>query len=145
MADKINLNEREYQSIKTSFFRVFHTCLNKDMISKEVVGCLFKWAIQLHIDEREVGDLNPEQYKKNNEDRDLVLEDIFNIVYMIYLDNKVEDIELKVVSQYAQEMGFKPHLVNDLLKAIVTAPFDGYDYQDVRNQLKDILTADGNV
>ncbi len=145
MADKISLNEQEYHSIKTSFFRVFHTCLDKDMISKDVVGCLFKWAIQLHIDESELDDLNAEHYKGNSEDRDLVLEDIFNIVYMIYLDNKVEEIELKVASQYAKEMGFKSHIVNDLLKAIVTAPFDGYDYPDVRKQLKDILTADGSV
>ncbi len=145
MADKINLNEEEYHSVKTSFFRVFHTCLDKDMISKDVVGCLFKWAIQLHIHESEVDDLNTEHYKNNNADRNLILEDLFNLVYMIYLDNKVEDIELKVVSQYAMEMGFKPHIVNDLLKAIVTAPFDGYDYSDVRKQLKDILTTDGSV
>ncbi len=145
MADKINLNEQEYQSIKESFFRVYHSCLGRKMISKDIVSCLFKWAIQLHIDEKEVDELNAETYNNGKYDRNLVLEDLFNLVYMIYLDNKVEDIELKVVSQYAKKMGFKPHIVNDLLKAVVTAPFDGYDYADVRKQLKDILTADGNV
>jgi hypothetical protein len=139
MVDKINLNEDENHSIKTSFFRVFHSCLDKGMISKDVVGCLFKWAIQLHIDESELNAIDADN-KKSVFSPETVLEDLYNLVYMIYLDNKVEDIELKVISQYATDMGYKPHIVNDLLKAIVTAPFDGFGYSDVRKHLKDILS-----
>ncbi len=141
----INLSEEEYRSIKTSFFRVFHSCLGKGTISKDVVGCLFKWAVQLHIEEDELHALNPDYFEKSDYNRDAVLEDLYNLVYMIYLDNEIEDIELKVVSRYAEEMGFKSYIVNDMLKAIVTAPFDGCEFSDVRKQIKEILTADGNT
>lgn len=141
----INLTEEEYHSIKTSFFRVFHSCLDKGSISKDVVGCLFKWAVQLHIEENELHALNPDYFKKSDYSRDKALEDLYNLVYMIYLDNEIEDIELTVVSHYAEEMGFKPHIVNDMLKAIVTAPFDGYEFSEVRKQIKEILTEDDNT
>jgi DNA replication protein DnaC len=57
--------------------------------------------------------------------------------------NLVEDIELKVVSEYAEKIGFKSHIVNDLLKTIVTAPYDGFNYKEVKKQVKEILEVSG--
>jgi DNA replication protein DnaC len=54
-----------------------------------------------------------------------------------------EDIELKVVSEYAEKIGFKSHIVNDLLKTIVTAPYDGFNYKEVKKQVKEILEVSG--
>ena len=58
---------------------------------------------------------------------------------MIYLDGKIEDVELEIVTKYAEKIGFKSHIVNDLLKTIVTAPYDGFDFQHVRNHLMEIF------
>ncbi|MDZ7607557.1 MAG: hypothetical protein U5K79_18660 [Cyclobacteriaceae bacterium] len=64
---------------------------------------------------------------------------IFNLVYMVYLDDTVEDIELEVVTQFAEKIGFQSHIVNDLLKTIVTAPYDGYDFMQMKDHLKELL------
>ena len=58
---------------------------------------------------------------------------------MIYLDGRVEDIELVVVTKYAEKIGFQSHIVNDLLKTIVTAPYDGFDFRHVKDHLKEII------
>ena len=58
---------------------------------------------------------------------------------MIYLDGKVEDIELELVTRYAEKTGFQSHIVNDLLKTIVTAPYDGFSFTHVKQQLKEII------
>jgi hypothetical protein len=58
---------------------------------------------------------------------------------MIYLDGRVEDIELEVVTKFAEKIGFKSHIVNDLLKAIVTAPYDGFDFKHVKQHLIEII------
>ena len=67
------------------------------------------------------------------------LEAIFNLVHMIYLDNIVEDIELEVATMYAKQLGFKEGLVDELFKAIATAPYDGKSTLDVRNEIAEFL------
>jgi hypothetical protein len=58
---------------------------------------------------------------------------------MVYLDGTVEDIELEVVTRFAEKLGFQSHIVNDLLKTIVTAPYDGYDFLQMKDHLKELL------
>ncbi len=137
---KDNLTPEEYKSIKDSFFHIYHHFLNKGPISKEYVTCLFKWGVQLNVNEEEVVKyIDTEDNLNHNNEKVNLLEHLYNLVYMIYLDNVVEDSELKVVTDFAETLGFKASSVNDLLKAIVTAPDDGFDYTNVKNQLKEII------
>ena len=71
--------------------------------------------------------------------KEIAIEHLFNLVFMIYLDGKVEDIELEVVSKYAEKIGFQSHIVNDLLKTIVTAPYDGFSFKHVKEHLTEII------
>lgn len=144
--DRSNISPEEFKSIKESFFHVYHSFLNEGFISKNFVGCLFKWGIQLHITEAELKYLNPENEIAFTEtvDKEKGIQHLYNLVYMIYLDGVVEDIELEVVSKYAQKINFQPHIVNDLLKTIVTAPSDGFDFNHVKSHLKDLLEVAGN-
>lgn len=134
-----NLSRAEYQSIKDSFFHVYHAFLDEGSISKEFVGCLFKWGIQLMIDEDELRQIDPGYDEINIQNKEIAIDHLFNMVYMIYLDGKVEDTELEVVSRYAEKLGFQSHIVNDLLKTIVTAPDDGYEFNEVKVQIKELL------
>lgn len=136
---KINgstLSEEEVKSIKDSFFHIYHSFLNEGFLSKNFVNCLFKWGVQLHITPEELKHIDPGD---DFQDREEALEHLYNLVYMIYLDERVEDIELEVVTRYAEKVGFKSHIVNDLLKAIVTAPYDGFDFSHVKNHLREII------
>ena len=134
-----NINQDELKSIKDSFFHIYHSFLDEGSISKDIVGCLFKWGVQLHITESELKFLSPDYDKIVINDKDTGLEHIFNLVYMVYLDGTIEDIELEVVTRFAEKIGFKSHIVNDLLKTIVTAPYDGYDFLQVKEHLKELL------
>ena len=136
---KYNLTPEELKSIKGSFFHIYNTILDEGHISKDYVGCLFKWGVQLHINEHELDLLNAEEDVNKIKEKGVAIEHLYNMVVMIYLDEKVEDVELKVVSEYAEKLGFKPHIVNDLLKNIVTAPYDGWDFKDVKTHIKEIL------
>ena len=137
--NKENLTEEEIVSIKDSFFHIYHSFLNEGFLSKEFVGCLFKWGVQLHITEQELKYIDPESEEEEFQSKEMALEHLYNLVYMIYLDGVVEDIELKVVTRYAEKIGFKSHIVNDLLKTIVTAPYDGFDFKHVKSHLQEIL------
>ena len=134
-----NLSEEVIKSIKDSFFHIYHSFLNEGFLSKDFVGCLFKWGVQIHITEEELKFINPSFEEEEFTNKDMALEHLYNLVFMIYLDGTIEDIELVVVTKYAEKLGFQSHIVNELLKAIVTAPYDGFDFMHVKSHLKEIL------
>lgn len=134
-----NISQEELKSIKDSFFHIYHSFLNEGFLSKDFVGCLFKWGVQLHITEEELKYIDPSYEEKEITDTEVALEHLFNLVFMIYLDGQVEDIELEVVTRFAEKIGFKSHIVNDLLKTIVTAPYDGFDFKHVKKHLREII------
>ena len=137
--DYSNLSQEEVKSMKDSFFHIYHSFLNEGFISKDFVGCLFKWGVQLHISEDELEFIDPLKDEDNIITKENAIEHLFNLVFMIYLDGVVEDIELEVVSKYAEKIGFKSHVVNDLLKTIVTAPYDGFDFKHVKEHLREFI------
>ena len=137
--NNITVAGEELKAIKNSFFHIYHSFLDEGYLSKDFVSCLMKWAVQLEISAEELKYLNPGAEETPIPSREVALEHLFNLVYMIYLDGIVEDIELEVVSKYAEKIGFKTHIVNDLLKTIVTAPYDGFDFKFVKQDLKEIL------
>lgn len=137
--DYSNLSQKEVTSMKDSFFHIYHSFLNEGFISKDFVGCLFKWGVQLHISEDELEFIDPLKEEDNIITKENAIEHLFNLVFMIYLDGVVEDIELEVVSKYAEKIGFKSHVVNDLLKTIVTAPYDGFDFKHVKEHLREFI------
>lgn len=137
--NNVTVDGEELRSIKSSFFHIYHSFLDEGYLSKDFVSCLMKWAVQLQISSDELKHLDPDLKETPIPSREIALEHLFNLVYMIYLDGIVEDIELEVVSKYAEKIGFKTHIVNDLLKTIVTAPYDGFDFDFVKKDLKEIL------
>lgn len=137
--DYSNLSQKEIASMKDSFFHIYHSFLNEGFISKDSVGCLFKWGVQLHISEDELEFIDPLKDDYDIITKENAIEHLFNLVFMIYLDGVVEDIELEVVSKYAEKIGFRSHVVNDLLKTIVTAPSDGFNFKHVKEHLREFL------
>ena len=137
--EKEKLKPEELSSMKDSFFHIYHSLLDDGFLTKEFVSCLLKWSIQLSIDKDELKHFDPSYHKEDKLTREEALEHLFNLVYMIYLDGVVEDIELEVVTKFAEKTGFQPHIVNDLLKTIVTAPYDGVTIDHVRAHLREIL------
>ena len=114
----------------------------KPMIETKYVACLMKWSTQLglsiqdlHSIEENFDNLDFKPLQSQNEK----LEAVFHLIHMIYLDNIVEDIELQVATMYAQELGFSKALVDELFKAIATAPYDGKSTSEVQGEIAEFL------
>lgn len=139
---KTQFDQEHLESVKNSYFNILALFLNQPQIESRFLRCLLKWGFQLH--------LNPEDLTRANVDLthlkfahpgDTVakLESIYHLVYMIYLDEVVEDIELEVATIYAEQLGFKATLVSELFKSIVTEVHDGQKTRNVRSEVIDFL------
>lgn len=136
------LNKEEYASVKKSFYNIYALFLKVESISSELLNCIYKWGVQLGISKDELHFIlnKPESIHYEEPSTQVeAIERVYDIVYMIYLDGIVEDVELEVTMKYAEKLGFRPHIVGDLLKAIVTAPYDGIEKSQVRQELSSLL------
>ena len=137
------LSKEEINSLKKSFMNILALFFKKPTIETRYVACLMKWSTQLELS---IQDLHKIEENFDHLDfkplavKEEKLEAIFNLIHMIYLDNIVEDIELEVATIYAKELGFKEELVDELFKAIATAPYDGKSTLDVREEIAEFLT-----
>lgn len=135
------LNKDQLASIRDSYFNILALFLENEKTESRYIRCLIKWGIQLH--------LTPADLTKNSRDISTMsftlpgrvekLEAIYHLVYMIYLDKVVEDNELEVATIYAEKLGFKSFVVNELFKAIATADYDQSGKRDVRQEVIDFL------
>jgi hypothetical protein len=137
-----DLKKEQLDSVKKSYLNILALFLGKESIETRYLRCLLKWGFQLHF--------NPDDLKKANIDISSMeflhptekierLEAIYHLVYMIYLDEVVEDVELEVATIYAEALGFKPDVVGELFTSIVTAAYDQKKDKNVRQEIMDFL------
>ncbi len=142
MSINSELSAEELESVKESFFNILALFLKKKSVESKYVGCLMKWSAQLHLSQEDLHHIedNFDELEFKSPDTKLdKLEAIYHLVHMIYLDNIVEDIELEVATIYAKKLGFSAMVVSELFKSIATAPFDGKNTSDVRNEITEFL------
>lgn len=137
-----NLTATQLISVKKSYLNILGLFLENETLNTRYLRCLLKWGFQLH--------LNPSDLEKVNldvstliythpEERIELLESVYHLVYMIYQDKVVEDVELEVASIYADRLGFKKDTVSELFKSIATSPYDGVRQRDVRQEIIDFV------
>jgi hypothetical protein len=140
MTEQFNINQ--IGSVKKSYFNILALFLSQDKIESRYLRCLLKWGFQLS--------LSPDDLKQANidishlqfthpEDKIEKLEAIYHLVYMIYLDEVVEDVELETATIYAEKLGFKAEVVSELFKSIATAANDNAKIRNVRQEVMDFL------
>jgi hypothetical protein len=140
MAD--HLTTKQSASVKKSYFNILALFLSMDKIESRFLRCLLKWGFQLHLnpDDLKQADVDISHLKfEHPEDKVEKLEAIYHLVYMIYLDDVVEDVELEVSTIYAQKLGFKSDVVSELFKSIVTAKYDLTKPRNVQQEVMDFL------
>lgn len=136
-----DLTNDQINSVSKSYLNILSLFLDHEKIESRYLRCLLKWGFQLK--------LNPEDLKKGvditsmkfsrPQDKIERLESIYHLVYMIYLDEVVEDIELEVATVYAEELGFKPDVVSELFKSIATADYDQSNPLKGKNEVIEFL------
>jgi hypothetical protein len=141
-AMKIDLSPEQEKSVKRSYFNILALFLDKDKIESRFLRCLLKWGFQLNLgpDDLSKASIDVSNLAFSQPDEKLKkLESIYHLVYMIYLDEVVEDIELEVATIYAERLGFKSDVVSELFKSIATAAYDETNSHTVRQEVIDFL------
>jgi hypothetical protein len=129
-------------SVKRSYFNILALFLSEDKIESRYILCLLKWGFQLGFTN---DDLKHTNMDVNNlkfaapGDKIAKLESIYHLVYMIYLDDVVEDIELEVATTYAEKLGFKSGTVSELFKSIATEAYDQTKPRNVHQEVMEFL------
>ena len=139
---EINLNIEETNSVKSSLKNIYALFLSKETIKPQYLTCVIKWGLQLRLQHDEINDIIENVSKDSFEvpaDKMEAMQHIFDLVHLIYLDDMVEDIELEVATKYAESLGYKPHIVGDILKTILTAPSDGLSDSELRDEIKSLV------
>lgn len=139
---KKQFDQEHITSVKTSYFNILALFLGNEKVESRFLRCLLKWGFQLHLSPEDLSkeniDLNHLKFSDPG-DRVAKLEAIYHLVYMIYLDEVVEDIELEVASIYAKQLGFKASVVSDLFKSIATEVYDQPRKRNVREEVIEFI------
>jgi hypothetical protein len=136
------LTKEQLDSVKKSYFNILALFLEKDKIESRYLRCLLKWGFQLHLNPNDLHyaqvDVSHLAFTQPEEKLDK-LESIYHLVFMIYLDKVVEDVELEVATIYAEKLGFKSVIVSELFKSIATAAYDEDQPRSVRQEIMEFL------
>jgi hypothetical protein len=139
---KKHLKKEHLSSVKKSYFNILGLFLGEDKMESRYLRCLLKWGFQLSLtpDDLRLANVHLEtlSYLQPSEKVEK-LEAIYHLVYMIYLDEVVEDVELEVATIFAETLGFRPSVVSDLFKSIATAVYDGSVERNVHAEVLDFL------
>jgi hypothetical protein len=137
----IDLKKEQSHSVKKSYFNILALFLGQEKIESRYLRCLLKWGFQLHLNPEDLKQAKIVEEIKFSHPQDKIekLESIYHLVYMIYLDKVVEDVELEVATIYAVKLGFKDSIVSDLFKSIATADYDVSKPRNVRQEVMDFL------
>jgi len=131
------------RSIKNSYFNILAMCSRQPSIDTRLVHCLLKWGFQLQLAPADLTSSNKrfeDQVFQLPETRLDRMEAIYHLIYMIHLDEVVEDVELELAAMYAAELGFRKETVADVLKAIETALYDDdRPHHEIRNEAVQFL------
>jgi hypothetical protein len=143
MQKEMNVTSEHLSSVKKSYFNILALFLSHEKIETRFLRSLLGWGFQLKLtpDDLKHADVDISNVKYTAvADKVERLESIYHLVYMIYLDEVVEDTELEIATIYAVEQGFKPELVSDLFKSIATEQYDKVGERDVRREVLDFLS-----
>jgi hypothetical protein len=136
-----DLTKEQIHSVKRSYLNILGFFLGKDHIESRYLRCLLKWGFQLHLnpDDLKQANIDLSDLKFSDPEKLQKLEAIYHLVYMIYLDKVVEDVELEVATIFAERLGFKGSVVRELFQSIVTADYDQSKTRNVRQEVMDFL------
>lgn len=131
-------SDQSINRLRKSFYNILAYFLEEEKHNVHAMECLTKWGVELGIHKTELqriiaipGLLSFTKPERTTEG----LEQIYDLLYMVNMDGIVEDIELSVINIYTPKIGLEPYVVNNLLKALVSASLDGINDKDLRKDI----------
>lgn len=139
MRTQANLTTVQLESVKRSYFNVLGLFLQHEQVESRFLRCLIKWGIQLQLSTSDLTNINLDLDQLAFQEPREKIESLYHLVYMIQLDNVVEDVELEVATLYAERLGYVPEVVAELFKSIATVPFDQENPRDLKKEIEDFM------
>lgn len=122
------LTSQDKEKLKKDYFNLLALFFNEPLVESRFARCFIKWGVQLEINADDVvkfgKDITQLSYSAPQNHQDKILS-VYHLVYMIYLDKVIEDVELEVAMKYAEKIGLDKIVVAKLFQSIATAPADG--------------------
>ena len=140
----IQMSDAEADRLKDSYLNILSYSVKDLKLNKGKLDCIRRWGVDMGIPEDEIQFIyqHPDSVEFEVPSTRLEgIEQVYDLVYFIYLDGVVEDVELEIMMDYAQVLHLPAMVVGDVLKAIDTASGDGITLTAVREDLKGILEA----
>jgi hypothetical protein len=138
-----NISDTEREKVKKSYFNLLALFLSMPSLESRFVRCLIKWSVQIGISSDDIVKLGKDLVQLTYsapESKESKLESVFHLVYMIYLDKVMEDVELEVAMIYAEKIGLNKTVVAKLFQSIATAPADGITPDLLEKEVLDFMT-----
>lgn len=134
----------DHVSLQQSYLTILAVFAADDATTPAQLDGIYAWGKALDIDPGALSAVvrDPAAFAHRPPDTpQSSIEQLYNLVYMIYLDEVVDDYEIEILMKYAERLGFPQHIIGDIMKAILTAPSDGISIWQVKSELKDLLEA----
>lgn len=113
-----NITEEQSIAIKKSFFNILAFFLEQENIESRYLRCMLKWGMQLNLSKEDLVISNMHISQLSFTEPRKKIESVFHLVYLIYLDNVVEDVELEVATIYSERLGFPSNIISELFTSI---------------------------
>lgn len=139
-----NISDQEREKVKKSYFNLLALFLSTPNVESRFVRCLIKWSVQIGISSDDIVKLGKDLVQltySTPASKEEKLESVFHLVYMIYLDKVMEDVELEVAMIYAEKIGLNKTVVAKLFQSIATAPADGITPDMLEKEVLDFMSA----
>jgi hypothetical protein len=135
-----NLNKKELESVKQTLFVIYSFFSRQTPAKRRFVSCIRKWAQQLEVSNAELEQNSDKPFKKIKDSSDIyAIDSLYDLIYLIHMDDVLEDVEIELAMVYAENLGFESHAVGDFVRSIVRAPHYDVQQLQVKEDLKEIL------
>ena len=138
------LEEIEKEKLKGSYFNLLALFLSLPQVDSRHVRCLIKWSVQMEISADDIVKLGKDLVQLTYaapSTEEAKLKSVYHLVYMIYLDRVIEDVELEVAMIYAEKIGLNKIVVAKLFQSIATASADGITPEQLEKEVLEFMTS----
>ncbi len=136
------VDDVEKEKIKQSYFNLLAMFFSMPQVDSRFARCFIKWSVQMGISSDDIVKLGKDLIQltySSPKTHDEKLKSVYHLVYMIYLDRVIEDVELEVAMIYAERIGLNKIVVAKLFQSIATAASDGITPEMLEKEVLDFM------